>query len=103
MPSIPASVATRSVTIGRLPFGFSAAPASGSSAGSSTRWVRVPVIFMASPQEGGVGRGKEKNSAEKLHGEKDAGKDDQHAAEPDRDALFDFAKSGRHVISKGDN
>src|SRR5262245_36481373 len=54
-PSAPASVATRSVTIGRLPSGFSAAPASGSSAGNSTIWVRVPVIFIASPRgRGGV-------------------------------------------------
>ena len=37
------------VTIGRLPFGFSAAPASGSSAGNSTICVVVPVIFIASP------------------------------------------------------
>src|SRR5439155_20630366 len=47
---MPWSVSTRRVTIGRLPFGFSAAPASGSSAGNSTRSVRVPVIFMASPR-----------------------------------------------------
>src|SRR5205823_1259113 len=59
---MPPSVCTRSVTIGRLPFGFSAAPASGSSAGSSTRWVRVAVIFMASPQGGRV----EKRSAGML-------------------------------------
>src|SRR5437762_14268337 len=44
---MPWSVSTETVTIGRLPFGFSAAPASGSSAGSSTSSVRVPVIFMA--------------------------------------------------------
>src|SRR5579862_5733700 len=50
--SRPASVATRSVTIGRLPLGFSAAPAKGSSAGSSTIWVRAAVIFMALPQAG---------------------------------------------------
>src|SRR5216683_1015672 len=43
---------TRKVTIGRLPFGFSAAPASGSSAGNSTISVRLPVIFMASPGTG---------------------------------------------------
>src|SRR5204863_7444067 len=44
---MPWSVSTRNVTIGRLLLGFSAAPASGSSAGNSTRSVRVPVIFMA--------------------------------------------------------
>src|SRR5579883_2545301 len=43
---MPASVSTSRVTIGRVPSGFSAAPASGSSAGSRTRWERVAVIFM---------------------------------------------------------
>src|SRR3954453_7226715 len=52
---MPWSVSTETVTIGRFPFGFSAAPASGSSAGSSTSSVRVPVIFMA--DLGAVGGG----------------------------------------------
>src|SRR5215469_14305149 len=46
MPTIPSSVSTSSVTIGRVPLGFSAAPASGSSAGSATICERIPDIFI---------------------------------------------------------
>src|SRR5271166_2230182 len=45
---IPSSVSTCNVTIGRVAFGFSAASASGSSAGRATIEERIPEIFIAS-------------------------------------------------------
>src|SRR5215467_11485376 len=48
----PPSVSTSSVTIGRVPLGFSAAPASGSSAGSATTCERMPDIFIGAPWVG---------------------------------------------------
>src|SRR5215831_8615537 len=48
----PPSVSTSSVTIGRVPLGFSAAPASGSSAGSATICERIPDIFITTPWAG---------------------------------------------------
>src|SRR5882672_1605062 len=50
MPSAPLSVPTRTQTIGRLPFGLAAAPASGSSAGRLTMPVQMLEIFMAFPR-----------------------------------------------------
>src|ERR1700730_523916 len=49
-PTTSSSVSTCKVTIGRVPFGFSAASASGSSAGSATIPERIVVIFIAGPQ-----------------------------------------------------
>jgi hypothetical protein len=49
-PTTSSSVSTCKVTIGRVPFGFSAASASGSSAGSATMPERTAVIFIAGPQ-----------------------------------------------------
>src|SRR5258705_10213398 len=46
MPATPPSVSICKVTIGRVPFGFSAAPASGSSVGRATIEERIPDIFI---------------------------------------------------------
>src|SRR6516164_7333335 len=47
MPTVPSSVSSSKVTIGRVPLGFSAAPASGSSAGRATICERMPDIFIS--------------------------------------------------------